>query len=180
MLSKRLCVFVLVVFCLLMAAFDIEKYGTPVQPLPPASALNAPQSSVGGPNLAKASAMVTKAVTTSIVAQLKAFKRDDYAHASTYQSAGLKHNFLSVEQFRTMMKSTYPEFASYKSVIFGPVYVTADKQHAEVPVKLIGTDGVAVTGVYIMVLEGGIYRVAAVSGGAHQVPIELPANPTVT
>ncbi len=107
----------------------------------------------------------------SIQAQLKAFRRDDYKTAVTYQSAGLKNNFLSTEAFRAMMVRTYPEFAHSKSVTFGPAQSDATGTHLAILTAITGQDGVKVRAVYLMVREGKAYRVEGVAGGA-QVPLE--------
>lgn len=117
-----------------------------------------------------------KAAIASIEAQLKAFQKDDFKKAENYQSAGLKQNFASTEEFRRMMKTAYPQFTNYKSVTFGPAIADTSGQHVAVPVSLTGKDGVVVRALYLMVLEGKTYHVEGVSGGAR--PIVLPAGPS--
>jgi hypothetical protein len=112
-----------------------------------------------------------QAAVSSIQAQLKAFGRDDYKTAVTYQSTGLKKNFPSPDAFRAMMMRTYPEFAHYKSVTFGPAQSDPMGTHMAILAAVTGQNGVTRRAVYLMVREGKIYRVEGVAGGA-QMPLE--------
>lgn len=112
-----------------------------------------------------------QAAISSIQAQLKAFERDDYKTAVTYQSAGLKKNFPSADAFRAMMVRTYPEFAHYKTVTFGPAQSDAAGTHLAILATVTGQDGVMRHAVYLMVREAKVYRVEGVAGGA-QLPLE--------
>ena len=119
------------------------------------------------------------AAINSISAQLKAFRKDDYKMAATYQSAGLRHNFASTDAFRTMMVRTYPEFAHFKSVQFGPAKSDATGAHLAIQASVTGQDGVTVRAVYLMVREGKTYHVEGVAGGAQAPPDGMenaPAN----
>ncbi len=111
------------------------------------------------------------AAITSIQAQLKAFSKDDYKTAVTYQSAGLRRNFASTDAFRTMMVRVYPEFAHYKSVQFGPAQCDVTGLHLAIPAVVTGQDGATVHAVYLMVREGKVYHIEGVGGGA-QAPID--------
>ena len=102
----------------------------------------------------------------SIQAQLKAFARDDYKAAITYQSAGLKKNFASPDAFRTMMVRVYPEFAHFRSVQFGPAKSDPSGAHVAIPAAVTGQDGVTVRAFYFLVRENKIYRIEGVQGGA--------------
>lgn len=121
-----------------------------------------------------AKAAERQAAINSIQAQLKAFGRDDYKAAITYQSAGLKRNFLSADAFRTMMVRAYPEFAHYKSATFGPAQCDPAGLHLAIVASVTGQDGVTVKAIYFMVREGKIYRVEGVEGGA-QIPADMSA-----
>jgi len=103
------------------------------------------------------------AAISSIKAQLKAFGRDDYKTAVTYQSAGLKGNFPSTEAFRSMMVRTYPEFAHSKAATFGPAQSDATGTHLVILAAVTGQDGVKVRAIYMMVREGKVYRVEGVA-----------------
>lgn len=105
------------------------------------------------------------AAIRSIIAQLEAFKADDYERATTYQSRGLKGNFSSVKNFRHMITENYPQFAHYKKASFGATLATRSGEAVQAPIILTGQDGVTVHAVYLMALENGVYRVMSVSGG---------------
>ncbi len=112
-----------------------------------------------------------KAATTAIEAQLKAFKADDYARALKYQSEGLRANFDSPDDFRRMMRRSYPQFANFKSVSFGEARASKDGNALRVPVTVTGQDRVVVKAVYVMLREKGEYRVGSVFGGVqHETP----------
>lgn len=112
------------------------------------------------------------AAIAAIQAQLKAFGRDDYKAAIIYQSSGLKKNFASPEQFQTMIKQAYPEFAHSKRAIFGPAQADAAGTHLAIPTAVTGMDGITVHAVYLMVREGKAYRIEGVAGGAITSPSE--------
>ncbi len=116
------------------------------------------------------------AAVSSIQAQLKAFGRDDYKTAVTYQSAGLRKNFPSTEAFRAMMTRTYPEFAHYKAVTFGPAESDGTGTHLAIIASITGQDGVKVRAVYMMVREAKVYRVEGVAGGAQLPPQDSGAS----
>ena len=88
-------------------------------------------------------------------AQLKAFKANDYERATKYQSEGLRGNFETPDDFRRMMQRSYPQFANYKSVVFGEARATKNGDAIRVPVTLTGVDRVVVKAVYVMVREKG-------------------------
>lgn len=119
----------------------------------------------------------------SIVAQLNAFRADDYKTAVTFQSNGLKLNFASAAAFRATMKKQYPQFADYKSAVFGIATADASGRQLFIPVKLTGQDGVTVQAAYYLVLEDNIYRIAGVTGGiatqrgSGKPPKVAPAHP---
>lgn len=115
----------------------------------------------------------------SIQAQLKAFGRGDYKAAVTYQSAGLKKSFPSADAFRAMMVRTYPEFAHYKAVTFGPAQSDPTGTHVAILASITGQDGVLVKAVYLMVREAKIYRVEGVAGGAQTPPEGNPLSKDV-
>jgi hypothetical protein len=104
----------------------------------------------------------------SIVAQLDAFRKDDYGNAVKYQSTMLRGNFPNVDVFRAMMNRSYPQFAHYKSVRFGPSRTETHSSVVQIVAHVVGEDNVKVTGVYMMKIEDGIYRVLGVQGGVAQ------------
>ncbi len=119
------------------------------------------------PDLSRpAKAAERTAAISAIQAQLRAFGRDDYKTAITYQSSGLKKNFASPLQFRAMIVQVYPEFAHFKHVAFGPAQTDAAGAHLAIPTAVTGLDGITVHAIYLMVREGKVYRVDGVAGGA--------------
>lgn len=115
------------------------------------------------PKLRDPTAAERKAAEKAIEDQLKAFKADDYKKAEQYQSAGLRENFESPEQFRRMMKAAYPQFANYKSVKFGQARCDDKAEMVMIEATVTGQDGVVVRAVYMMVKEEGEYRVGGVN-----------------
>jgi hypothetical protein len=101
------------------------------------------------------------------VAQLEAFKKDNYELAAKYQSSALKANFASTENFREMMQDNYPQFAHYKKATFGAARSHTKGTVVEIPITLVGSDNVMVQATYSMKLEEGEYRVAGVTGGGN-------------
>jgi hypothetical protein len=112
-----------------------------------------------------ASAANKKAAQKSITAQLDAFKQDDYFKATFYQSAGLRTHFRDVASFRSMMLSAYPQFARYKSVVYGAARQNPAADTVMVEATVTGKDGVVQHAIYTMVKEDSVYRVASVAGG---------------
>lgn len=127
----------------------------------------------GGPPLQglakprKATAGERQGAIRSILAQLDAFRRDDYQTAAKYQSSSLRRNFGSTAAFQSVIEKSYPQFADYKSATFGDATAVVEGKtiSVQVPIELIGQDGVKVEAMYVMVKESGIYRVSGVSGG---------------
>lgn len=127
----------------------------------------AASASAQTPDLSRpAKAAERAAAVNAIQSQLKAFGRDDYKTAITYQSSGLKKNFASPLQFRAMIVRVYPEFAHSKHVVFGPAQADTTGVHLAVPTAVTGQDGITVHAIYLMVREGKVYRVDGVAGGA--------------
>ncbi len=118
------------------------------------------------------------AAIASIQAQLKAFARDDYKTAATYQSSGLQKNFASPLQFRAMMTRVYPEFAHSKRAVFGPAQADTTGTHLAIPIAVTGVDGITIHAVYLMVREGKQYKVEGVAGGATGSPSGIDIGPS--
>lgn len=104
-------------------------------------------------------------VLRSIQGQLAAFRANDSGQAMFYQSRGLRRNFQSAAAFTKIIRSRYPEFGHCRSAQFGPVWLDAAHQHADVTVTVQGEDGYLARGAYWLVRENGLYRVAGVEGG---------------
>ncbi len=147
---------------------------TPALPLAPemkaAQAQEAPE-----PNWKAAPAAETKAAKGVIMAQLEAFKADDYDEAAKYQAAGLRQSFASTEQFRQVIKANYPQFANYKAVKWGKARV--DGPMLQIQVVITGQDDGQIAALYSMIKEDvgekgkekKEYRVSGVSGGSEQI-----------
>lgn len=111
-----------------------------------------------------------------IVAQLEAFKIDDYKEAEKYQSSGLKGSFGSTEQFRQVIKQNYPQFANYKAVKWGKARI--DGPLFQIQIVIVGQDDAEIAALYSMVKEKVTddkgkttleYRVSGVTGGSMQI-----------
>ncbi|HEX9997045.1 MAG TPA: DUF4864 domain-containing protein [Abditibacterium sp.] len=135
----------------------------PTRPAPKAKSKLAPKPKTTQRVWKPATSAQRAAVAASIRAQLDAFKRDDWAKAATYQSENLRRNFRSLAQFRSIIESTYPQFANYASISFDQARALGDR--VEIAVRLVGKDGVKVAAIYQMHKEKGIYRVEGVQGG---------------
>ncbi len=110
-----------------------------------------------------------------IVAQLEAFKADDYKAAEKYQASGLKQSFASTEQFEQMIKANYPQFAHYKDVKWGDARI--DGPQLQIQMVIVGQDDAQIAALYSMIKEEVTddkgkttmeYRVSGVNGGSMQ------------
>lgn len=106
----------------------------------------------------------------SVQGQLKAFNRNDYKAAITFQSAGLRRNFTSPAAFAAMIMQAYPQFAHSKSAAFGPAQCDLTGSHLTLPATVTGKDGVTVHALYLLVREGKVYHVEGVGGGMRTLP----------
>jgi hypothetical protein len=161
-MQKRVAVGTLSILILAVIASWSWYYLTRPEPLPRPMVRRVPAPAI---IWRAASAKERGAAIRSIVAQLEAFKADRYDLAVTFQSSGLKRNFPSVDRFRSMMQTTYPQFARYKKASFGAARSASNGKVVEIPIVLTGEDGTTVKASYSMVLEEGAYRVSGVSGG---------------
>jgi len=130
-----------------------------------------------------ASATTKSAAEKSIIGQLDAFNHNDYVLATTYQAASLRGNFRTPEDFKRMIQRGYPQFAHYKTVLFGHATASAAGGMVAVPVILTGQDGVNVSATYYMHRQNGDFKVSGVmGGGAHPGPrpAQKPPTPTKT
>ena len=148
---------------------------SPQSPLAPEMvAAQAAPVQAAEPDWKEAPAAEKTAAQKIIVAQLEAFKADQWDKAVTYQSADLRQSFASTKQFEQVIKTNYPQFASYKAVKFGRARVAGPL--LQIQVSLTGKDGVQIAALYSMVKEPvdpkkpkiTEYRVSGVSGGSQQ------------
>ena len=116
-----------------------------------------------------------KAAEKIIVAQLEAFKADDYKEAEKYQASGLKDSFASTEQFRQVIKQNYPQFANYKAVKWGNARIAGPL--LQIQIVITGQDDAQLVALYSMIKENvGAkgeekleYRVSGVGGGSEEI-----------
>ena len=182
--TKRPLIAVLILFILLAGALVSWTwyFATQSTPVPPRVTQNSDRPTPGVlPQQRAATAAERQGATRSILAQLDAFRRDDYESAARYQSSALRRNFRSTAAFQAVIKKSYPQFARYKSVTFGTVTAQGKGKAAQinVPLNLVGQDGVKVQAIYTMIQENGIYRVSGVGGGLSPSEPEGDANPEV-
>lgn len=146
----------------------------PQTPLAPKMVAAARATDTSEPNWKDAPDAEKKAAEAIIVAQLEAFKADDWDKAVTYQAADLRQNFASVEDFKRMIKTNYPQFANYESVKWGKARI--DGSMLQIQVSITGKDGVQIAALYSMNKEPvdpkdrkkTDYRVSGVTGGQAQ------------
>ena len=113
------------------------------------------------PACPEGTAMAKKA----IIAQLQAFKANDYVTAAKYQAAQLPPTPAAAANFRSIMRRDYPEFANFKSITFQAATEDSSGTTIRIPAVVTGADGVTVKATYLMQLERGSLLVAGVSGG---------------
>lgn len=99
----------------------------------------------------------------SVRGQLKAFGVDDYARAYSYQGSALQREMPSPASLRAMITKEYPEYAHARTVTFGEARADPTGQHVDVPLSVVGQNGVRSRALYMMVLEGTAYRVGGVA-----------------
>lgn len=117
-----------------------------------------------------------EAAIRSIMSQLEAFRRNDYARAVHYQSSWLKETYPTVEGFRQSIVTNYPQFARYQSIDVERTRANDDGAHVAVRVRLTGQDGVTVKALYMMIREGRAYRVGGVIGGTRPYQPRKPSS----
>ena len=120
-MKRPLVAILVIVFLWICAAGSWTWYfATQMPAIPPRIVLRK-----GGPPLQglvkprKATADERQGAIRSILAQLDAFRRDDYQSAAKYQSSSLRRNFGSTAAFQSVIEKSYPQFADYKSATFG-------------------------------------------------------------
>ncbi len=147
---------------------------TPAMPIAPEMKIAQAQEQDETPaNWKVAPAAEKQAAQKVIVAQLEAFKADDYKAAEKYQASGLKQVIGSTEQFEAMIKGTYPQFAHYKDVKWGDARI--DGPRLQIQMVITGDDDVQIAALYSMIKEKVTdnkgkttmeYRISGVNGGS--------------
>lgn len=101
-----------------------------------------------------------KAAHETVLAQLDAFRRDDYDTAYTFASASIREMF-DRAAFERMVRRGYPEIARSRSASIERSAV-ASHGRALLVVKIRGLDGNRVEAIYEMVREGGAWKIDGV------------------
>jgi hypothetical protein len=100
-----------------------------------------------------------KAAADTVLAQLEAFRRDDYDTAYTFASEGIRRIF-DRARFEQMVKTGYPEIARSQSAAVERA-VLADGQ-AYLVLKILGANGNRIEAIYEMVWEDNRWRIGGV------------------
>lgn len=101
-----------------------------------------------------------EAMTRTVLDQLEAFRRDDWATAYRYASAAIQAHF-SLEAFRQMVLRGYAPIA--RSVVATVSRAeTAGPGRGFVEARIEGEDGETVDALYELVEEGGAWRIDGV------------------
>ena len=99
-------------------------------------------------------------MTRTVLDQLDAFRRDDWAAAYTYASSAIQSRF-GLEAFRQMVTSGYAEIArSLRATVSHVEMIDAD--HGFVQVRVDGQNGQSVDALYELVDEQGSWRIEGV------------------
>jgi len=100
------------------------------------------------------------AMTRTVLDQLAALRRDDWAAAYTFASSTIQARF-GLEAFRQMVTGGYAEIArSVRATVSKVEMIDAD--HGLVEVRVDGANGQAVDALYELVDEQGIWRIEGV------------------
>ena len=100
------------------------------------------------------------AMTRTVLDQLAAFRRDDWAAAYAYASSTIQGRF-GLEAFRQMVTSGYAPIARSAGVTVSHVEVV-DSGHGFVEVRVEGANGETVDALYELVDEHGSWRINGV------------------
>ena len=99
-------------------------------------------------------------MTRTVLDQLSAFRRDDWAAAYTYAAATIQARF-GLEAFRQMVTGGYAEIArSVRATVSRVELIDAD--HGLVEVRVDGANGHTVDALYELVDEQGSWRIEGV------------------
>ena len=99
-------------------------------------------------------------MSRTVLDQLAAFRRNDWAAAYTYASAAIQARF-GLEDFRQMVTSGYASIARSATATVSRVEVV-DAQHGLVEVRVEGANGEIVDALYELVDEQGSWRINGV------------------
>ena len=99
-------------------------------------------------------------MTRTVLDQLAAFRRDDWAAAYTFASSTIQARF-GLEAFRAMVTSGYAPIARSATATVSKVEVV-DAGHGLVEVRVEGANGETVDALYELVDEQGSWRINGV------------------
>jgi len=99
--------------------------------------------------------------TEPVMKQLEAFRRGDFDTAYTFASSEIKELF-DRSAFEQMVRNGYPEIARSTFASVAASTVTANG-HVYLQVKIRGSNGNSVEAIYELVLEGGQWKINAVT-----------------
>ena len=100
------------------------------------------------------------AMTRTVLDQLAAFRRDDWAAAYAFASSGIQAQF-GAEAFRAMVTQGYAPIARSRTATVGRVEAL-DGRHGLVEVRVEGENGETIDALYELVEEQGAWRVNGV------------------
>jgi hypothetical protein len=100
------------------------------------------------------------AAVDTVLAQLEAFRRDDYDTAYTFASKTIRQMF-DRRGFERMVKTGYPEIARSRSAIIESAAVTSDGR-AYLILKIRGANGNRIEAIYEMVWESDRWKIGGV------------------
>ena len=101
-----------------------------------------------------------KAAADTVLAQLDAFRRDDYDAAYTFASESI-HQIFDRAGFERMVRTGYPEIARSRSAAIEHAAIAPDG-HAYLILKISGANGGRIEAMYDMVWESGTWKITGV------------------
>ena len=101
-----------------------------------------------------------KAAADTVLAQLEAFRRDDYETAYTFAAEGVRKVF-DRSRFERMVKTGYPEIARSRSAAVERAALASSGQ-AYLILKILGANGNRVEAIYEMIWEDTRWKIGGV------------------
>lgn len=101
-----------------------------------------------------------KAAAETVLAQLDAFRRDDYDAAYAFASESI-HQIFDRAGFERMVRTGYPEIARSRSAAVEHAAIAPDG-HAYLILKISGTNGGRIEAIYDMIWENGRWKITGV------------------
>lgn len=175
-----------VICCLLLCGLILRRQ-IAAHPLPPETAQRGggyqpdgdgrgdPQFWMKPQNWHPAPAPLAAEMEATIQGQIAAFNRGDGAGAASYQDRTMRQKMGNPMDFMHMISSRYPEFAQSRKVQVGPIWIDKSKHFGQAIILVEGKDGEQIDGKYLLVREGGQFKVANVF--SHRLPIRVRPVP---